>query len=171
MSFLKISGVRKPIFVCCNGGKHATKTPRCERTLFGTSLCTPPVGTTAGLGNWSRPGGKVFLLALFRQLELVAVSLRPILGRLDRRLSGIEVLSRYLLLWQVEAGGRRWPPTSSHSSTRWEGQPGDCVSRNSYLHFADIRKGLSLCLWRRWMKRSTSGQPGSCVSRNSHLQM
>ena len=54
--------------------KTWNKNPKSERTLFGTSLCTPPVGTTAGLGNWSRPGGKVFLLALHRQLELVAVS-------------------------------------------------------------------------------------------------
>ena len=70
----------------------------------------------------------------------------------------------------IVAGGRRWPPTSSHSSTRWEGQPGDCVSRNSYLHFADIRKGLKNCFWQIWIKRSTPDQPVSYMSQNTCLQ-
>ena len=122
MSFLKISSVRKPIFVCCNGGKHATKTPRCERTLFGTSLCTPPVGTTAGLGNWSRPSGKVFLLApLFRQLELVAVSDRSWVALIVACLgSRCCLVTCYCGRWtQVEAGGHlllRIPPPAEKAN-------------------------------------------------------
>ena len=84
------------------------------------------------------------------------------------------VWDRGALLPAIVAGGRRWKQVATyffaflHPRRRptW-----DCVSRNSYLHFANIRKGLSICLWRRWMKRSTSGQPGPCVSRNSYLQM
>ena len=153
MPFLKIKSVRKPIFVCCKTcrhGKHGTKTLSLR---VHCSVRYQSVYATRwyDVGPWE-------LVATRRQgfpscppqATRACCRLRPILGRLDRRLSGIEVLSRYLLLWQVDAGGSRWPPTSSHSSTRWEGQPGDCVSRNNYLHFADIRKGLSLCLWRRF---------------------
>ena len=121
MPFLKIKSVRKPIFVCCKTcmhGKHGTKT-------LGLRVHCSVRYQSVYATRWY--DGRPWELVATRrqgfpscppQATRACCRLRPILGRLDRRLSGIEVLPRYLLLWQVDAGGSRWPPTSSHSSTR-----------------------------------------------------
>ena len=105
-----------------------------------------PLVRRRALGTGRDPAARFsFLPLVFRQLELVAVSDRSWVALIVACLG-----SRCCLVTcycgrgtQGDAGGHlllRIPPAAEKASS-WV-----CVSRNSYLHFADIRKGLSLCL-------------------------